>query len=250
MRLFLCIIKVRCRAEGMKLRSSVTRNGTSDECSRASSGGSSGSGGAGGGYNNFHLSFWLYLVFRTIGEAAIIGSLLLLRIVTLNADTLASMQAATPQVITTISTGGGGGISVAPTVKWWVWALGGFVIVGPLAGWVADCVGFGIAFLIGSVMFSLAAFCIALSPSRHRRSHRRSSIPGLAQQEDEDDEENDDILLHHHQEAEEHRVALYRISSRDLFALLSNKQGPSLWILFFILLMGMSAATVPTALYW
>ena len=256
-------MQVRCRAEGVKLRASVTerRNGTNGECNRASSSSSSTDNG------NFHVSFWLYLVFRTCGEAAVIGSVLLLRIVTLTADdklmakssAAASAVSSSLMLLSTVQrqqqqqptdrtdrTDG-----VKAMVKWWMWGLFGFVIAGPIAGLVADKVGFGIAFLLGSVMFALAAFCIALAPSQQPPKPRRSTIPGLEQEEDDEEDENGILQLGSPQDDRRHRAAAvphHRIAARDLVALVSNKT--SLLILFFILFMGMSAATVPTSLYW
>lgn len=277
---------MRCRVEGVKLRASVTerRNGTNGECNRALSSGAE--SGNNNNNSNFHLSFWLYLVFRTCGEAAVIGAVLLLRIATLTVDDklmsaafssnsnntgsfllLSTVQRRQQQQLTTGCDGDaksisdGGGVLV-PMVKWWMWGLFGFVIAGPIAGWVADSVGFGIAFLLGSVMFSLAAFCIALAPSPPPKP-RRSTIPGLEQEEEEEDEQNGILQLgalphdeeeaqhrrrRHHRAAAADSVPLHRIATRDLVALVSNKT--SLLILFFILFVGMSAATVPTSLYW
>jgi len=255
-------MQVRCRAEGVKLRASVTerRNGTNGECNRASSSSSSTDNG------NFHVSFWLYLVFRTCGEAAVIGSVLLLRIVTLTADdklmvkSSASAVSSSLMLLSTVQrqqqqqpTDGTDGVKAM--VKWWMWGLFGFVIAGPIAGLVADRVGFGIAFLLGSVMFALAAFCIALAPSQQPPKPRRSTIPGLEQEEEDDEEDENGILqLGSPQDDRRHRAAAaaavphHRIAARDLVALVSNKT--SLLILFFILFMGMSAATVPASLYW
>lgn len=117
------------------MRASVTRNGTGT-CNNTSAAGQSRN-------DNFYTVFWLYLVFRTCGEAAIIGAVLLLRIVALNVER----------------------DLLNPAVRWWPWALAGLVSAAPLAGWVADQAGFGIAFLLGSAMMGLSAFAVALSPS-------------------------------------------------------------------------------------
>ena len=127
---------MRCRAEGVKLRASVTRNGTNAS--------TCGSQAGLGRDSNFHVVYWLYLVFRTCGEAAILGAFLLLRIITYTEEQ---------------------DLLVAHPVRWWAWGLAGFVMAAPLAGWIADQVGFGIAFLLGSLLLGLAAFAIALSPT-------------------------------------------------------------------------------------
>jgi hypothetical protein len=198
----------------MKLRASVTRNGTSTCHGQAPD-------------SNFHLVFWLYLIFRTCGEMAIIGAVLLLRIVTLNEDHERADAVSGASWLT----------QKRPSlILWWIWGLVGLVAFPPLAGWIADVVSLGIAFLFGSVMFGLAAFCIALSPAP---AHRSRPHPILA------------ATLAVEEEPEEFTCTtppVYRISGRDLRAILSD--GTAVLILLFMLLLGMAAAVNPTIFYW
>uniref|UniRef100_A0A0P5MUZ4 Uncharacterized protein n=1 Tax=Daphnia magna TaxID=35525 RepID=A0A0P5MUZ4_9CRUS len=203
--------QVRCRAEGMKLRASVTRNGTSTCHGRPAD-------------SNFHLVFWLYVIFRTCGEMAIIATVLLLRIVTLNQDHE-----------NTVSGIGWMTQRRSSLVLWWIWALFGLVAMAPLAGWIADVVSFGIAFLLGSVMLALTAFCIALSPnSLPSRPHPMLEATLAIEEEPEDT-----TCV---------TPPLYRICGRDLRAILSD--GTAVLILLFMSLLGMAAAVNPTIFYW
>lgn len=165
---------------------------------------------------------------------AIIGSVLLLRIVTLNEDheRLADQQ---QQQI-----GGADwlGSRTSSMTIWWIWALLGLAGMAPLAGWIADVVGFGIAFLLGSVMLGLAAFSIALSPPR-TRSRPHPMLAATLAVEEEPDEGKFGCSAN---------PPVHRISSRDLRAILSD--GTAVLILVFMLLMGMAAAVIPTAYYW
>ncbi|KAI9552709.1 Major facilitator superfamily domain-containing protein 6-A [Daphnia sinensis] len=204
--------QVRCRAEGMKLRASVTRNGTSTCHGRAPD-------------SNFHLVFWLYLIFRTCGEMAIIATVLLLRIVTLSEDHDGAVSASGWMTQRRSS-----------LVLWWMWALFGLVAMAPLAGWIADVVSFGIAFLLGSVMLGLTAFCIALSPNALPPRPHPMLEATLASIEDEPEDSNGVT------------PPLYRIRGRDLRAILSD--GTAVLILLFMSLLGMAAAVNPTIFYW
>lgn len=239
---------MRCRAEGMKLRASVTRNGTSTCHSQPLEG------------NNFHLVFWLYLIFRTCGEIAVIGGVLLLHIVTLNED---------HERAETEEREGGGGVGVgsgsssgtnswmmiqkkgsSSIIYWWPWSLAGLVVVAPLAGWIADVAGFGIAFLLGSVWLGLAALCMALSPVSTPPGPHPILAATLAVEEDEQLErqrrQDDGRMGSSPSSASGQPV--YRISGRDLRAILSD--GTALLILLFTLLVGMASSVVPTAYYW
>lgn len=212
--------QVRCRAEGMKLRASVTRNGTSTCHGQPL-------------VDNFHLVFWLYLIFRTCGEIAAIGAVLLLRIVTLNEDHDRT-DAATGTSWTTQKR--------SPIILWWSWGLFGLVGLAPLAGWVADVVSFGIAFLLGSVMLGLAALCMALSPAQMPARPHPILAATLAIEEEEDGIVGGGIG------GNSQPKPIYRISCRDLRAILSDST--AVLILVFVSLMGMAAAVVPTLYYW
>ena len=220
-------LQVRCRAEGIKLRSSVTRNGTST-CHGQQPG------------SNFHLVFWLYLIFRTCGEMAVIGSVLLLRIVTLNEDHERLNVVAA--VATDWLTSGGARPPSTTTTFWWIWALVGLAGVAPLAGWIADVVGFGIAFLLGSVMMGMAALSVALAPPTQRTGPHPMLAATLAVEEDESDDDGK------FGSSNSKSPPFHRISARDLRAILSD--GTAVLILAFTMLAGMAAAVVPTAYYW
>jgi Na+/melibiose symporter-like transporter len=158
---------------------------------------------------------------------AVIGAVLLLRIVTLNED---------HERVEAVSGASWLTQRRSSLILWWIWGLFGLVAMAPLAGWIADVVSLGIAFLLGSVMLGLAAFCIALSPAP---AHPARPHPILA------------ATLAVEEEPEEFtRVTppVYRISARDLRAILSD--GTAVLILLFMLLLGMAAAVNPTILYW
>jgi len=123
---------VRCRADGVTLRTSVTQNGTRTCRHHAES-------SPHPAYS--YATFWLYLVFRSVGELCVIGSVILLYAVTLNRDMRRGAQ------------------------RWWLCGLVGLVALAPLAGYVNDQVGFGVGFLLGSLLFGLAALMIAVSPT-------------------------------------------------------------------------------------
>lgn len=207
------ILQVRCRAEGMKLRASVTRNGTSTCHGQAPD-------------SNFHLVFWLYLIFRTCGEMAVIATVLLLRIVTFNEDHERTDAITGTSWMTQ---------KRSSFILWWCWGLCGLVGMAPLAGWIADVVSFGIAFLLGSIMLGLTAFCVALSPTT--APSRPHPILEATLAVEEEPEEFTYVT-----------PSLYRICGRDLRAILSD--GTAILILLFMLLLGMAAAVNPTIFYW
>lgn len=216
------MLQVRCRAEGVRLRTSITRNGTSTCHSEPAE-------------SNYQLVFWLYVVFRTCGEMAVIGAVILLRLVTLNADSERAERAlgadgASPVLV-------GGSRPAAPGVRWWLWALIGLVGVAPLAGWVADCAGFGMAFLLGSIWLGLSALGIALSPSSSPPTHHPMLAATLATVEDE---------------IQDCHVAYspptHRVLCRDMRAILSEPV--ALLVLIFLLFVGMTGSIIFAPFYW
>lgn len=161
---------------------------------------------------------------------AVIGVVLLLRIVTLNQDHERDDPA------------GGAGSWMTPKrpsiILWWIWGLVGLAGWAPLAGWIADVTGFGISFLLGSVMLGLSALCLALSPAPRRARPHPVLEATLAVEEEQEDGRIGSCRPE----------PVYRISGRDLRAILSD--GTAVLILVFILLMGMNSAIVPIVYYW
>ena len=254
-------MQVRCRAEGVSLRASVTQNGTRT-CSHAPK----------IDINGFHyLTFWMYLIFRTVGEIAVIGAILLLRVVTLNDDArkdqpLIGTQSAhfrvpSPLIHRYPCRHVGSVVSVVYYQRhralrmWWIWALLGLVLLGPLAGFVSDLAGFGIGFLLGSVMFGLASLMIALSPNPQPAAATGAGAAGAGAgvvHFSDSSQENQLMVFDlsppatvvDHQQPQLHQ----RLSCADLRQILSH--APVLLIAALILFFGMMAAVVSTSLHW
>lgn len=213
-------VQVRCRAEGVTLRSSVTKNGTrtcrhdSEKSERLA-------------YS--YGSFWLYLLFRSVGEMCVIGSVILLYAVTLNYDNRRCSDVV---------------VALQPRAlyMWWIWGLVGQVALAPLAGYVNDVVGFGVGFLLGSLSLGLASLMIAISPTP-TMPVTPAPTPSFASVSQE--EENQSKLLNTQQVPRPQRQCL---SLKGALQVINYPA--SVAVLVTMLFFGLASGVVPTALHW
>ena len=190
--------------------------------------------------NHFHFTFWLYLIFRTCGEMAVVAAVILLPIVALNdqdekqvfrrmgprqvseeddsQQQQMNQQLSVEDGSTDSYLGDKSDEQTTNSNHWWMWSLAGLVLFGPLAGLVSQTAGFGVGFLLGSALFGTASFMIALSPPRQQPHDDHSSLP------------------------------TFRIATKDLCEILSERT--AVGVLMLMLFFGMAAAVVHTTFYW
>lgn len=141
---------MRCKADGIKLKSSPSNNETC-RIHQPPKG-------------NYYYVFTLYVVLRTIGEIGILAGLMMLRLITLKQENDRTLEVLAQRTATTA-------FSIPKSIRWWMWSLAGHVAAAPLSGWVASVAGSSTAFLLGAVMFGLVALCVAVSPHRQEARH-------------------------------------------------------------------------------
>ena len=218
------MIQVRCRADGVTLRASVTKNETRtcrhhpENVSRSA-------------YS--YGSFWLYLLFRTVGEMAVIGAVILLYTVTFNYDIRRSCSEAPVQ-------------RCRSQTIWWISGLVALVLLAPVAGFINDTIGFGIGFLLGSLLFGLASLMIAISPTPTTPATPAPILSFASGQQQQQERQQSKLL--DTQQVVPQPTLRQCLSVKG--ALLVLNYPVAVAILITVLFFGMASGVVSTALHW